>query len=332
MPRAPRLDAPGVLHHVIARGIERGTIFRSDRDRMDFLARLGRLAEQTETPLYAWCLIPNHFHLLVRSGAAPLSTLMRRLLTAHAVGFNRRYHRSGHLFQNRFKSIVVEEEGYFLELVRYIHLNPVRARLVPDVEALASHPWTGHATLLGQTCQLGQDTDFVLAQFGHTPQSARQAYSEFVHDGVGQGRRPDLIGGGLRRSLRGWQPLALAKRGRERWAFDERILGSSDFVLRTLQELPPKPPVAGDEAVHHLLRNVASRYHVGVEEIRSNSHRAAAVVARAVVSYVAMCNLGLTPTAVALRLGVSRRSVARAFERAQHLGIDSDTELTELLR
>jgi REP element-mobilizing transposase RayT len=195
MPRGPRLDAPGVLHHVVARGIERGKIFRDDRDRMEFLARLGALALETETALYAWCLIPNHFHLLVRSGAAPLSTLMRRLLTAYAVRFNHRHRRSGHLFQNRFKSIVVEDEPYFLELVRYLHLNPVRARLVPDVDALETYPWTGHATLLGRTHQLGQNTDVVLVQFGRTRATARQAYVRFVTDGVAQGRRPDLLGG-----------------------------------------------------------------------------------------------------------------------------------------
>src|SRR5437016_5729106 len=99
MPRGPRLDAPGVLHHVIGRGIERRTIFRDDRDRADFLARLSTLAVDTATPLYAWALIPNHFHLLLRTGAASLSTLMGTLLSAYARTFNRRHQRVGYLFQ-----------------------------------------------------------------------------------------------------------------------------------------------------------------------------------------------------------------------------------------
>jgi REP element-mobilizing transposase RayT len=330
MPRGPRLDAPGVLHHVIARGIERCKIFLSDGDRADFLARLGDLTLETESAVYAWCLIPNHFHLLLRSGAAPLSTLMRRLLTAYAVRFNRRHRRSGHLFQNRFKSIVIEEEPYLLELIRYIHLNPVRAGLVPDIDTLETYAWTGHAALLGRVCLPWQDTGFVLAQFAQTLQAARQSYREFVGAGIAQDRKPDLSGGGLRRSLGRWQHLAELQRGRERWAFDERILGSAEFVLRTLCELPAKPATTAPETIESLVSTVARRCTVAVAEIRSNSHRPAVVTARALVSYIAIRHYGLTPTAVATQLGISRRSVARAFERAQQLRI-ADPQLAALL-
>jgi REP element-mobilizing transposase RayT len=121
MPRKARLDAYSTLHHVMARGIERSSIFRGDKDRTDFLEHLGSLAEETKTTIYAWALIPNHFHILLRSGKEGLSYFMRRLLTGYAVRFNRKYKRSGHLFQNRYTSIVCEEEPYFMELIRYIH-------------------------------------------------------------------------------------------------------------------------------------------------------------------------------------------------------------------
>ena len=124
MPRQARIDAPGALHHIIVRGIERRKIFNDDKDRYDFLWRLGDVLEKTRTACYAWALIPNHFHLLLRTGAYPVATVMRRLLTGHASGYNRRHKRHGHLFQNRYKSILCQEETYFLELVRYIHLNP----------------------------------------------------------------------------------------------------------------------------------------------------------------------------------------------------------------
>jgi REP element-mobilizing transposase RayT len=331
MPRGPRLDAPGILHHIIARGIERTKIFLTDADRADFLARLGDLALETETPIYAWCLIPNHFHILIRSGAAPLSTVMRRLLTGYAVHFNRKHRRSGHLFQNRFKSIAVEEEPYFLELLRYIHLNPVRAGLVGDLDALDGYPWTGHAALLGRASNPWQDTEFALAHFGATLQGAREKYRQFVCEGLRQGRRPDLVGGGLRRSLRGWQHLPEVKHGREFWVFDERILGSSEFVLHTLTELPEKRLNVGPEAIQSVLGAVARHCKLAIEEIRSNSHRTSAVRARALVAYLAVRHYGLSATAVAVHLGISRRSVARAFERAQQLGIDSDPELNGLL-
>ncbi|MCK8602287.1 transposase, partial [Desulfoferrobacter suflitae] len=130
MPRQPRLDAPGLLQHVMARGIERKQIFKDGADRRDFLERLATILEETQTQCYAWALIPNHFHLLLRTGATPLSKVMRRLMTGYAVSFNKRHRRAGHLFQNRYKSIVCEEDPYLLELLRYIHLNPLRARLV----------------------------------------------------------------------------------------------------------------------------------------------------------------------------------------------------------
>jgi REP element-mobilizing transposase RayT len=125
MPRKARIDAPGAVHHIIVRGIERGIIFRDDKDRNDFLTRLGKILNETKTPCFAWALIPNHFHLLLKTGSLPVATVMGRLLTGYATSFNRRYHRSGHLFQNRYKSILCQEEAYLKELVRYIHLNPL---------------------------------------------------------------------------------------------------------------------------------------------------------------------------------------------------------------
>ena len=127
MPRQARLDAPGALHHVMGRGIEGVSIFRSDEDREDFLTRLGALCEAEALSVHAWALLDNHFHLLIRTGKQRISEGMRKLLTGYVVRFNRRYGRYGHLFQNRYKSILCEEDPYLLELTRYIHLNPVRA-------------------------------------------------------------------------------------------------------------------------------------------------------------------------------------------------------------
>ena len=100
MPRKSRIDAAGALHHVIVRGIERGKIFKDDEDRDGFLERLGAILKESDTRCFAWALIPNHFHLLIQTGQVPVATVMRRLLTGHAVYYNRRHRRSGHLFQN----------------------------------------------------------------------------------------------------------------------------------------------------------------------------------------------------------------------------------------
>ncbi len=149
MPRVARLDSPGVLQHVIVRGNEKRKIFLGDQDRRRFLDRLSQLLGDSETLCYAWSLIPNHFHLLLLPIHFKLAVLMRRLLTGYAVTFNLAHHRIGHLFQNRYKSIVCDKESYLLELVRYIHLNPMRAGLVRTLEELDRYSWSGHAVLMG---------------------------------------------------------------------------------------------------------------------------------------------------------------------------------------
>jgi putative transposase len=138
MPRLARLDAPGILHHVIIRGIERRNIFKDNRDRGNLLKRMEVLLPKTQTACYAWSLLSNHAHFIFRTGTSPLSNLMGRLLTGYAVTFNRRHKRHGQLFQNRYKSIICQEDVYLKELVRYIHLNPIRAGIISEISELAA--------------------------------------------------------------------------------------------------------------------------------------------------------------------------------------------------
>jgi len=126
MPRVARLDTPGLLHHVMIRGIERRKIFNDDKDRENFIERLSILLPQTKTQCYAWSFLSNHAHFLLRSGPAGIAAVMRRLLTGYAVSYNRRHKRHGQLFQNRYKSIICQEDAYLQELVRYIHFHPVK--------------------------------------------------------------------------------------------------------------------------------------------------------------------------------------------------------------
>ena len=203
MPRLARLDAPGVLHHIMIRGIERRKIFLNQKDYEDFIERLARLLPEMKTACYAWVLIPNHAHFLFCTGKVPLARLMRRLLTGYAVSFNRRHKRHGHLFQNRYKSIICQEDAYLRELVRYIHLNPVRAGIVSDVGEMNGYAYCGHSALMGRRKRPWQDVGYVLGFFGETVRKARNAYVEYVEEGVEQGRREELTGGGLVRSLGG---------------------------------------------------------------------------------------------------------------------------------
>ena len=166
MPRSARLDSPGTLHHVMVRGIEKRSIVDDEKDRSDLVSRMGETAQKTNTVIYAWALMNNHAHILLRSSEYGLSTFMRRFLTGYASSFNRRHHWFGHLFQNRFKSIICQEDLYFLELVRYIHLNPLRAGLVDTLTELDHYKWCGHSALINHRENGFQNREYVLNWFG----------------------------------------------------------------------------------------------------------------------------------------------------------------------
>lgn len=241
MPRSARLDAPGVLHHVIIRGIERRKIFKDDQDREDLLKRLATLLPETRIACYAWSLMSNHAHFLFRTSDVSLSTLMRRLLTGYVVTFNRRHKCYGALFQNRYKSILCQEDPYLRELVRYIHLNPLRARIVSTLSDLNSYEYSGHSALMGKCSREWQETKYVLSLFGKSMGTARKLYLAYVDAGANQGRRPELVGGGLIRSLGGWRVVRKKRfEKEERLKGDQRILGENDFVAQILEEAEEK--------------------------------------------------------------------------------------------
>lgn len=304
----------------MARGIEKSIVFRTDDDREDFIRRIAEQAESTGLEVLAWAVLPNHLHLLVRTGQRPLGSVMRRLLTGYAGTFNRRHKRHGHLFQNRYKSIVVEEEPYLMELVRYIHLNPIRAGLVDDLKALDRYPWCGHSAVMGRIPRPWQAVNVVLGQFARTLREARRRYRNFVAEGARQGRRPDLQGGGLRRSTGGgWEALADLRRGRESWAFDERVLGGGEFVERILQELASRArsPKGRMQSIPNLAESLASAFGLHPTEILTGSRRRTAAHARAALSTVAVRYLGLPASRVAGVLGVTGMAVTRGADRGE---------------
>jgi REP element-mobilizing transposase RayT len=302
----------------MVRGLERRTIFRDETDCADFVARLASLVRQEALTIYAWALLPNHAHLLLRTGVRPLPRSMRSLLTGYAGAFNRRHKRVGHLFQNRYKSIVVEEEPYLLELVRYLHLNPLRARVVPDLRTLDRYPWTGHSALLGTVPRPWQATREILAQFGSRLPRARRAYRDFVAGGVAHGRRPEFQGGGLLRSQGGWAAVAALRRGREAYLGDERILGGSDFVeqvRRDLQAASPSP--ARQRPLADLVARVCAATGSHPRALGQGSRRVAVARAREGIAYLALEREGYPGRAVADMLGVHPASVYKAAQRGR---------------
>lgn len=325
MPRLARLDAPGVIHHVIIRGIDRKKIFRDNRDRNDMIDRLSDLLPVTNTACYAWAFLPNHAHFLFRSGDSSLSTLMRRLLTGYAVNFNRRHKRHGHLFQNRYKSIICQEEIYLKELVRYIHLNPLRAKLVSNMNGLNRYKYCGHGVLMGRRNCAWQDMQYVLACFGRHVSEGRENYYSYLKEGMNQGRRPELVGGGLIRSLGGWaEAKKLRLKGRDRMKGDERILGDGDFVMNILSVANERMDRRYElKSLGYDLDKVEQRvldlYQIERGDLYSKSRQKIRAEARSVFCYWAVRELGVEGSHMANRLMMSQAGVAYAIKKGESI-------------
>ena len=324
MPRKTRIDAPNAVHHVIGRGIARQKIFLNDADRDNFLDRLGAILSETKATCYAWVLIPNHFHLLLRTGPVPLSSIMRRLLTGYAVGYNLRHRRCGHLFQNRYKSILCEEDPYLLELVRYIHLNPLRARLIGDYEELCRYPYGGHSVILGHGRREWQDADYVLSLFAQKRATARRRYLQYVQEGIEQGKRPDLIGGGLLRSQGGWTGVKALRAAGTYQKGDERILGKGDFVAEVLagaeEKLERKYRLAASGYnLNRLIHRVAELLGMSAEDVLEPGKARQRVEARSLLCYWATAELGIRQTQLAQRLPLNQPAISNAVRRGADL-------------
>jgi putative transposase len=335
MPRKARLDAPGALHHIIFRGIERRIIFPGDEDRDDFLERLGSTLKRTQTACYAWALIPNHVHLLLRTGETPISQVMRCLLTGYAVGFNLRHRRHGHLFQNRYKSILCQEDSYLLELVRYIHLNPLRAKLVTSVAGLDDYPYCGHSAVLNRHPREWQGVDRVLSLFGGRVSRSREMYRDFIAKGVETGRRPELTGGGLVRSLGGWDEVKRRRKTGDWGKSDERILGDPDFVLAVL--------AAGQERLartysyrsdgwdfDRLVMRVSEVLNIDSVRVTQKGRYPDVVRARSLLCYWAHRELGLSTVELARRLGLTQPAISQSVARGRAIVVSEGLVLASI--
>jgi len=319
LPRQARLDSPGTLHHVIIRGTEKRRIVRDDRDRQDFVKRLGDLAEALRVSIYAWSLQTNHAHLLLRSGPSGLPKFMRRLLTGYAVTYNLRHRRHGHLFQNRYHSIVCDEDVYFRELVRYIHLNSLRAHLVKSLSELDRYPWCGHSGVMGRREYSWQDREYVLSWFGQREGEGRRAYRKYMEEGMGQGRRPELVGGGMVRSYGGWSAVLSLRRSRDKIAWDERILGTGDFVERVLRESGEGmghriSRAERDKRIRGVMEEECREGEVEIEELRMGSRRGEIPRVRSEIAKRLVKELGMSLAEAARLLGVSTSAICRIMK------------------
>ena len=245
---------------------------------------------------------------------------MSRLLTGYAHAYNRRNHRHGHLFQNRYKSILCEEEPYFLKLVSYIHLNPLRPGLVSSLEMLNGYPWSGHAVLMNRNGHGWQDREYVLGYFGKREGAAQKAYLEFVQEQMTLGRQPELTGGGLIRSAGGWsEVLSMKKRGEKQFS-DERILGSGECVKELLDEAEEKvtasvPVFSRIDDAGMVLEQRCEATGISVLALKKGSKRRELALVRTELAVRFVVEYCLSYADAARILGTSASTVNQIFRR-----------------
>jgi REP element-mobilizing transposase RayT/DNA-binding CsgD family transcriptional regulator len=320
MPRQARLDVPGALHHIMVRGINKANIFDDDEDKARFLERLGQNVLEGKCSVYAWVLMDNHVHILFKSGKHGISAVMRKLLTWYAQYYNRRHKRTGHLFENRYKSILCDEDNYLLALVRYIHLNPLRANILKTISELDRYPFCGHRTIVGKAQHPWTDADYVLLQFGRTKRKGLAEYRMFMQEGVGLGKQPELTGGGLLRSLGGWSQVIARRRTGKEEEGDERILGGGDFVHAILKETEDRELrqlklKRSGKTLRKIIDEECKKAGISPMEVINGLRRRVVSRLRADIASRGRTELGLSSAEIARHLGVAASSISRLIER-----------------
>jgi hypothetical protein len=261
---------------------------------------------------------------MLKTGKVPVATVMRRLLTGHALRYNRRHRRSGHLFQNRYKSILCQEDTYFLELVRYIHLNPLRAKLVRELTELDKYSFSGHRAIMGGHINDWQDTDAVLQLFSEKVYDARIQYHAYVEKGIAIGRREDLIGGGLIRSHGGWANVKAMRRAKIFEKADERILGDGDFVQNVLAAAEENMKrcytfQANGVNLESLAERVAEIFDIASSELWIPGKHRWRVRAKSVLCYWAVRDLEVSMSELSRRMSVSVMAISNAVQRGEKI-------------
>lgn len=311
MSRPLRLEHPGALWHVTSRGNERQTIFIDDRDRKHFVELLGDVVGLRRWVLHAWVLMRNHYHLLIETPEVPsLSAGVKRLNESYACWFNARHRRVGHLFQGRFKSILVDRESHLLELLRYVVLNPVRCG---SVRYAGDWRWSNYRATAGLTAAPSWlEVNWTLGQFNpHDRTAAHEGYRLFVADGRGATYKP-------------WEGLA-----------GQIYLGSAEFYDRVQELIHERPrsrehPRGQREVVRPTLSAIVEAVcaEVGIDE--AELRRKSRGEGRKVVARLAWEEGGLPMAAIAAWLGVSGQAVSKMIIAARE-SEERTTRLHELM-
>lgn len=280
MARKPRVQCPGALYHVIARGNQQQNIFLDEADYRRYLDLLDGYRKRYAFTLYAYVLMTNHVHLLIEQGETPLAKAMQGLGQSYTGYYNRKYKKSGHVFQGRYKAILCERDAYLLGLVRYVHLNPVRAGMVKLPE---EYPWSSHFAYLRGASGGMVEVELPLSLLASTRKAAVSVYKSFMLEGLSLGHCADYY-----------------------QVKEQRFLGTDDFVAalegmqRTSEEKLFPVAITLDEVV----RAVAETCEMPVERIMDRSRAREGVTPRAMAAWLAK-DVG----------GISMQETARYFGR-----------------
>ncbi len=288
MARKPRLHVPGGFYHVMLRGNGGQDIFFAKADRRYLYELLAEGSERFGYRVHGFCLMRNHIHLVVQPGEVALSRPMQNLAFRHARRINARRQRIGHLFQGRYKAILVDADSYLLALVRYVHLNPVRAGLVARAE---DYPWSGHRAYLGRDALAWLTTEVVLGQFGKRLATARAGYQAFVRDGLDHGRRDEFLLGGKT---------------------DSRVLADDRFVER-VTKAPPTP--AAPPGLDDLVAAVCAAQGVAAGDLARPSRARELSRARAITAWLARESGAVPLSRVAARFGRDPSALSHGLHR-----------------
>jgi REP element-mobilizing transposase RayT len=292
MARLPRIEVAGALYHVIARGNQRHTTFRNAVDYRRYIDLLARYQQRHGFTLYAYVLMPNHLHLLLSPGRLLLAKTMQGLQQTYTRHFNQRYRLVGHCFQGRYKAILCQSDAYLLELVRYLHLNPVRARLVPTLDR---YEWSSHGFYLGGRDAGGVAVETVLAQFSLIRERAVAAYRAFVAAGAPSGHREDFYA-----------------------VVAQRFLGDERFVERmereSLREVGRAPV---DVSIETIRDQVGRLFGTRDTSLGGHGRSREAARSRAIITFIAREEGGLPLKTVARYFGRDEATLSLAVQRLE---------------
>jgi len=259
MARPLRIEFPGALYHIMIRGNEGGTLFKDAHDYGAFCKRLQTAVELFSLECYAYCLLPNHYHLFLCTPDANLSKAMQWLGTAYTVWFNRRHQRYGHLFQGRYKALLVEGDAYFWEVSRYIHLNPVRAGLVEDCVDWLWSSYPGYCHKSKQEAYVTYDR--ILNMTGGTRSQARRAYRRYVTRGIRE-ELPDPF-------QEAWNGIVLGGKG-----FIERIIRMvRDYPARYERDVPGLKTMKRHYDIKTIQEAVAAEADIQLKDLSTARYR-----------------------------------------------------------